>query len=63
MEDETKMSEEESSQLHESESNDDESDSNSVDEEIKLNQNFICVLQKIAAENKNYDDYILLVGS
>lgn len=62
MEEVAKMSEDESSLLHESESNDDESSSNSVDEEIKLNENFIRVLEKIAAENKNYDDYLLLVS-
>lgn len=60
MEEEAKMSEDE---LHESESIGDESSSNSVDEEIKLNQNFIRVLEKIASENKSYDDYILLVSS
>lgn len=59
-EEEAKMSEDE---LHESESIGDESSSNSVDEEIKLNQNFIRVLEKIASENKSYDDYILLVSS
>ena len=41
---------------------DDEESSDSMDEEIKLNQNFISVLQKISSENKTYDDYILLVS-
>jgi hypothetical protein len=61
--DETKMSEDDS--LNETESEDHEEDyssSESVDEEIKLNQNFIQVLHKISAESKNYDDYILLVN-
>ena len=62
MEEEAKMSEDESLLLHESESNDEESSSNSVDEEIKLNDNFICVLEKIASGIKNYEDYLLLVS-
>lgn len=39
-----------------------ESDSDSMDEEIKLNQNFINVLQKISSDAKTYDDYALLVS-
>lgn len=61
MEEEEKMSEDGSLE-NESEIDDDESSSGSVDEEIKLNQNFITVLEKIATSNKNYDDYILLVS-
>lgn len=53
-----KMSEEES--INETESDDDSS--SDVDEEIKLQENFICVLQKISNDSKNYDDYILLVS-
>ena len=41
---------------------DEESSSESVDEEIKLSQNFITVLQKISSDSKNYEDYILLVS-
>jgi hypothetical protein len=39
-----------------------ESDSDSGDEEIKLNQNFISVLQKLSSDTKTYDDYVLLVS-
>lgn len=39
-----------------------ESDSDSMDEEIKLNQNFINVLQKLSSDSKTYDDYALLVS-
>lgn len=53
------MSEDESMNDVES---DDDSSSESVDEEIKLSQNFITVLQKISTDSKNYDDYILLVS-
>ncbi|KAL7020121.1 hypothetical protein ACKWTF_011379 [Chironomus riparius] len=55
---ETKMSEDDS--VNEVES-DEESSSESVDEEIKLSQNFITVLQKISSDSKNYEDYILLL--
>lgn len=55
---ETKMSEDDSMNDLES---DDESSSESVDEEIKLSQNFITVLQKISSES-NYEDYTLLVS-
>lgn len=50
------------SEEHEEEEIDDSS-SESVDEEIKLNQNFITTLQKISVEGKNYDDFILLVSA
>jgi hypothetical protein len=56
---ETKMSEDES--INDVESDDDAS-SESVDEEIKLSQNFITVLEKISSDSKNYDDYTLLVS-
>lgn len=50
--------------LHETEmeehGEEEDSSSESVDEEIKLNKNFINTLAKI--ENKNYDDFILLVS-
>lgn len=39
-----------------------ESDSDSMDEEIKLNQNFLSVLQKLSSNSKSYDDYVLLVS-
>lgn len=37
------------------------SSSESVDEEIKLNKNFIELLTKIDANKYSYDDYVLLV--
>lgn len=57
---ETKMSEDDSVNDIESDDNDGSS-SESVDEEIKLSENFIRVLQKISSDSKNYDDYTLLV--
>lgn len=62
MENDTKMSEDESSSLKDSESEDEkDSNSGSIDEEIKLNENFIKILEKISTNNKNYDDYVLMV--
>lgn len=62
MEETTKMSEDESVNDSESVDEHDEDSSSSVDdEEIKLNQNFINVLQKLSSESKNYDDYSLLL--
>jgi len=58
---ETKMSEDDSVNDIESDDNDGSS-SESVDEEIKLSENFIRVLQKISSDSKNYDDYTLLVS-
>lgn len=58
---ETKMSEDDSANDIESDDNDGSS-SESVDEEIKLSENFIRVLQKISSDSKNYDDYTLLVS-
>jgi hypothetical protein len=57
----TKMSEDDSMNDLESDDNDCSS-SESVDEEIKLSENFIRVLQKISSDSKNYDDYTLLVS-
>ncbi|KAG5672721.1 hypothetical protein PVAND_002822 [Polypedilum vanderplanki] len=61
MSDQDESMNETESEEHEEEEEEDSS-SESVDEEIKLNQNFINTLQKISIEQgKNYDDFILLL--
>lgn len=58
------MSEDESmgDSMIEEDEDDEDTSSESVDEDIKLTQNFIDTLARLELNKINYDDYVLLVS-